>query len=67
MKRIFRGSEVPAYLGVKITTVDELRKTDETFPKPIKLTDGGRAIGFLAEELDAWIEKRKALRDGEAA
>ena len=35
---------------------------DGTFPRPIKL--GDRAVGFVEEELDAWIEQRIALRDG---
>lgn len=32
-----------------------------TFPKPVKL--GPRAIGFVSEEVDAWIAARVAERD----
>jgi len=32
-----------------------------TFPKPINI--GPRAIGFIAEEVDAWIAARVAERD----
>jgi prophage regulatory protein len=31
------------------------------FPKPIKLTE--RSVGWLAREVDAWIEARAARRD----
>lgn len=31
------------------------------FPKPIKL--GARAIGFVADEVDAWIAERIAERE----
>ena len=37
---------------------------DEDFPKPIPL--GGRAVGWLASEIFAWIESRKAMRQQEA-
>ena len=31
------------------------------FPKPVKL--GARAIGFVADEVDAWIAERIAERE----
>lgn len=31
------------------------------FPKPVKL--GARAIGFVADEVDAWIAERIAQRE----
>jgi predicted DNA-binding transcriptional regulator AlpA len=33
------------------------------FPRPIKLTDGGRAIGWLRRELFEWQRSRVAARD----
>jgi prophage regulatory protein len=36
------------------------------FPKPIKLSDGGR-IAFLSTELDQWMADRAAARDETAA
>lgn len=33
---------------------------DEGLPKPIQL--GPRSVGYLKEEVEAWIEKRKAQR-----
>ena len=37
------------------------RRFDPTFPKPVKL--GKHAIGFVEEEVDAWIESLIAKRD----
>lgn len=36
-----------------------------TFPKPVSLS--ARAVGWIASEIDAWIEGRKAERDAQAA
>jgi prophage regulatory protein len=36
-----------------------------TFPKPVKL--GPKAVGWVEEEIDAWIRARMAERDGKAA
>lgn len=33
------------------------------FPKPIKLTDGGRRICWIREEVEAWVQERRAERD----
>ena len=38
----------------------------DDFPKKIPL-GGGRAVGWLASEIFAWIESRKAMRQQEAA
>jgi prophage regulatory protein len=34
---------------------------DPSFPRPIRL--GGKGVGWIESELDAWIEKQAALRD----
>jgi prophage regulatory protein len=34
---------------------------DQTFPKPIPL--GGRSIGWVESEIDAWIQSRISHRD----
>jgi prophage regulatory protein len=34
---------------------------DGTFPKPLPL--GRRTVGWLEDEIEEWIEGRKALRD----
>jgi hypothetical protein len=37
------------------------------YPKPFKLTPGGRAKAWLASEIAAYQAWRKAVRDGTAA
>jgi prophage regulatory protein len=34
-----------------------------TFPKPVRLSEQGRAVGWLLEELLAWREQRIVVRD----
>ena len=38
-----------------------LRIAEGTFPKPIPL--GDRAVGWLSNEVDAWVSSRVAERD----
>ncbi len=35
------------------------------FPKPVRLGDGARAVGWLEHEIERWIEGRVAARDAE--
>lgn len=37
------------------------------FPKPFQLIPGGRAVGWLEYEVDAWIMERKGLAMGVTA
>jgi prophage regulatory protein len=30
----------------------------DQFPKPVKLSEGGRAVAWIESEIDAWIESR---------
>lgn len=64
--RIIRRSDLHLYVGLKRTQVDELIKNGE-FPKPVTLSDGGRAVGWLAHEIAQWQAMRIAKRDGAAA
>jgi predicted DNA-binding transcriptional regulator AlpA len=36
-------------------------------PPPIRIVDGGSAIGWIREELVAYVESRKAARDAAPA
>ncbi len=36
------------------------------FPKPFALIPGGRAVGWLEDEIDHWILQRKAASEQEA-
>ena len=38
---------------------------DETLPRPIKL-GSGRAVGWVAAEVEAWLQSRIAARDANA-
>ena len=46
----------------KRTQISELIKRGE-FPRPIKLSDGGRAKAWLEDELLLWQRQRLASRD----
>lgn len=37
------------------------------FPKPFQIVPGGRAVGWLERDVDAWVLERKAAATGEAA
>ncbi len=53
--RILRMPEVLERVGLSRSTVWRLAQADQ-FPKPVKL--GGRAVGWIEEEIDAWIASR---------
>ena len=53
--RILRLPEVLARVSLSRSTVWRLVRADQ-FPKPVKL--GGRAVGWIEEEVDAWIASR---------
>lgn len=62
--RVLRILQVVEKLSIgKSTIYDWLNpkspRYDETFPKPFKL--GGKAIGWLSSEVDAWLLNRVAL------
>ncbi len=54
-RRFIRLKEVKQQISLGRTAIYEKIKTGE-FPKPYKL--GARAVGFLASEIDDWIETR---------
>jgi prophage regulatory protein len=53
-------------VGLRRTQIGELIKTGE-FPKPVPLSDSGRAIAWLEQDLIAWQNARVAARNAEAA
>ena len=61
--KIFRKAELPSVVGLKRTQIEAMIARGE-FPKPIRLSDGGRAVGWLSSEIVAWQQSRKAQRDG---
>ena len=62
LHRIIRLRDLPDYVGLKRTQIDQLIIRGE-FPKPIKLNDAGRAKGWLEHEIVAWQQARIAARD----
>jgi prophage regulatory protein len=55
MPRVLRRPEVEARTGVENTTIWRKVKAG-TFPQPIQL--GPNSIGWIDEEVDAWIASR---------
>jgi prophage regulatory protein len=59
---IVRLPTVEQFAGKKRSQIFEDVKNG-LFPAPLKLTDGGRAIGWLRRELLEWQRTRIAVRD----
>ncbi|MBR1238430.1 AlpA family transcriptional regulator [Bradyrhizobium sp. AUGA SZCCT0182] len=66
LNRMFRLRELPEFVGLRRTQIGELIKTGE-FPKPIPLSDTGRAVAWLEGDLIAWQNGRIAARNNESA
>jgi prophage regulatory protein len=64
LQRIIRLADLPAYVGLRRTQIDELIRRGE-FPRSIPLSDFGRAKGWIESELMAWQQARIAQRDRE--
>jgi prophage regulatory protein len=62
--RLVRERDLPAYAGLRRTQISELIKRGE-FPRPIRLSDRGRAKAWLEHELLIWQRQRLAKRDTE--
>jgi predicted DNA-binding transcriptional regulator AlpA len=62
LHRLYRPRDLPAVVGLRRTQIAELIKAGK-FPKPIPLSDGGRAKAWLEKDLILW----QAARDGESA
>ncbi len=54
---ILRRREVEARTGLSRSTI-YLRIASRTFPTPITL--GGRAVGWLEQEIEAWLQQQVA-------
>ena len=54
---ILRRREVEARTGLSRSTI-YLRCSQKTFPTPIHL--GGRAVGWVEAEIDAWLQEQIA-------
>lgn len=59
--RIVKRHEVTSISGLKRSTIYK-GMAEGTFPKQIKLTPSGRAVGWRLSEINAWLESRIAER-----
>ena len=66
LNRMIRLADLPQYVGLKRTQIDELIKKGE-FPKAIKLSDAGRAKAWLECDVLAWQNDRIAKARDKAA
>ena len=55
--RTLRMKDLPSKVGFQPSTIYGLIAQGK-FPKPYKLTPGGRAAGWLETEIDTWVTKR---------
>ena len=56
----FRTGLSRSTIYARLSLVQGDPKYDPLFPKRIKLSENGSAIGFLESDVDAWIESRIA-------
>lgn len=63
-RAFLRRADVERLTGLSISTLYRLAKVGD-FPKPVKI--GARASGWIAGEVEAWIERRVAVSREEAA
>ena len=63
-RSFLRLPAVKTRVGLKRTSIYEQIKSGE-FPKPYPL--GARSVGWLANDIDAWIEARIAARQSGGA
>ena len=66
IRRFLRFPLVKEITGMGGTNIYEMIKAGE-FPAPYTLRDGGRAVGWASDEIEAWVNSRiKAEADKEA-
>ena len=61
LPRVIRLADLSQYVGLKRTQISELIKAGE-FPRPILLSDSGRAKAWLETEIRDWQNGRLAKR-----
>jgi prophage regulatory protein len=64
MKRLLRLPVVEDKTGMKKTQIFQAAKAG-LFPRPVTPMVNGRAVAWLEEEIDAYIDSRCAARDAE--
>jgi predicted DNA-binding transcriptional regulator AlpA len=64
--RVYRYADGPKYFGLGLSSIDEKIKTGE-IPKPISLSDSGRAKGWLGRTILAWQAERQAKSEQQSS
>ena len=62
LQKFYRRADLPQFVGLQRTQIDELIKAGE-FPRPIPLSDTGRAVAWAEADLVAWQMRRIAKRE----
>ena len=58
LSRIIRRKSLVEFTGLRKSTINKLIELGE-FPRPISLTSGGRAKGWLETDLISWQQRRR--------
>ena len=66
LNRMYRWRDLPPFVGLRKTAIEELIKIGE-FPKPVPLSNSGRAVAWLEADLIAWQTARIAARNATIA
>lgn len=62
MRRFLRPKDAAALMGLTVSSFYDRVLSDALFPKRVPL--GSRAIGFDADEVDKYMLRKIAVRDG---
>jgi len=67
-KALIRKNALCAWLDITPGGLDKLKAKDTTFPKPIKDSPARQAAAYyVVTEVEAWLQRKIAQRDGAAA
>jgi prophage regulatory protein len=58
--RILRRRQVEARLAIGRSTIYDLMRYDQEFPRPVRI--GARAVGWVESEINDWLAQRMAAR-----
>lgn len=59
MNKIIRPKQAASFLSLSLATLWRLQQQND-FPKKIRLS--AKAVGWLEDDIVAWVEKRKEIR-----
>ena len=56
--RVGRWRDVAAITGLGHSAIYRVMQTDPSFPKPFRLVEGGRSVGWELNLVERWAEQR---------